>query len=311
MNKHQDLASVPPVRLMGPQSASLCTVEILKYIKSFDGTDKVCGRGTGFHYRDLAGNVWLVTNWHVLTGRRPDDPSVLIGDATASPFSISVTYQSKKAGNFLPPLTLPLYDIDQQPIWYEYDREKGVDLAAIPITLPEEAICPCIQDFAKRDSGVFVPGLDLTIVGMVFPHSAETPYPIWKSARVASEPAYLVMNIPQVLIDSVGVPGMSGSPVYRISRGTSLPLLSSKENSDHLDSGKSALNLIASLDPSKMEEVNILNFVGVYAGSTGKQELEKLSLGRMFIASLVDLLIEKKCHGVNPFPPEVYEQSDA
>jgi hypothetical protein len=293
MNKLEDHAAITPVRIKGPQPASLCSVDILKYVRAFDGTDKVCGRGTGFHYRDLSGNVWLVTNWHVLTSRRPDDPSLLIGDATTSPHSIRVAYQSKKAGQFLPHLELPLYDTTGQPLWYEYDREKGIDLAAVPIGLPEEAMCPCVQDFAKRDSGTFVPGLDLTIVGMAFPHSRETPYPIWKSARVASEPAYLVMGVPQVLVDSAGVPGMSGSPVYRISRGITLPLPSDKGASD----------LLVALDTSKMEEVNLLNFVGVYAGSTGNRDLDKLSLGRMFIASLVDLLILERHRGVNPFPP--------
>lgn len=311
MNKHQDRAAVTPVRIKGPQPASLCSVEILKYVRAFDGTDKVCGRGTGFHWRDPTGTVWLITNWHVLTGRRPDEPSFLIGEATTSPYSITVSYQSKREGEFLPELQLSLYDKAGHPIWYEYEREKGIDLAAIPINLPEEAMCPCIQDFADRDSAAFVPGLDLTVVGMAFPHSRDTPYPIWKSARVASEPGFFVMGVPQVLVDGAGVPGMSGSPVYRISLGSAFPLLAGKSDSDFFNSGKDALDRLSSLDVSKMEEVNVLNFVGVYAGSTGSAALDKLSLGRMFIASFVDLLIEKKNRGVNPFPPELNDQGTA
>lgn len=310
MNKHQDRAAVTPVRIKGPQPASLCSVEILKYVRAFDGTDKVCGRGTGFHWRDPTGIVWLITNWHVLTGRRPDEPSFLIGEATTSPYSITVSYQSRIPGHFLPPLQLPLYDEAGQPIWYEYEREKGIDLAAIPINLPEEAMCPCIQDFADRDSAAFVPGIDLTVVGMAFPRSRDTPYPIWKSARVASEPGYLVMGVPQVLVDGAGVPGMSGSPVYRISLGSTFPLLPGKSGSGPSTSEKGALDL-SSLDVSKMEEVNVLKFVGVYAGSTGSAALDKLSLGRMFIASLIDLLVDKKNRGVNPFPPEINDQGGA
>src|ERR1700742_4343500 len=125
MASEKHLHAVTPVTIRSPQPASLSSVEILKYVRAYDGTDKVCGRGTGFHYRDNAGTVWLVTNWHVLTGRRPDDPSKLVGEATTSPYSIRVAYQSKETGRFLPHLELSLYDQGRVPKWYEYEREKG------------------------------------------------------------------------------------------------------------------------------------------------------------------------------------------
>ena len=285
-------------------------MEILKYVRTYDGQDKASGRGTGFHFRDPSGTVWLVTNWHVFTGRRPDDPAMLIGDAMSSPTSIGVAYQSRKDGQFLRHLTLPLYEQDGTPSWYEYRRDSGVDLAALPIQLPDDVRCPCVQDFADRDAGSFVPGLDLTIIGMAFPHSRETPYPIWKGARVASEPGYFAMGVPQVLIDTAGVPGMSGSPVYRVSRGLKVSREAAKAVKDFSAGGEGvALEALAGLDLSQAEEGNVLRFVGVYAGSTGSRDLEKLSLGRMFIASFVDLLVAERQRGVNPFPPEFHEAS--
>lgn len=301
---------VSPLKIHPPQPASLCSVEILKYVRSYDGQDKVSGRGTGFHFRDPSGTVWLVTNWHVLTGRRPDDPAMLISDAMASPTSIGVAYQSRIDGQFFRHLKLPLYEQDGTPCWYVYRRDSGVDLAALPIQLPDDVKCPCVQDFARRAAGSFVPGLELTIIGMAFQHSRETPYPIWKGARVASEPGYLAMGVPQVLIDTAGVPGMSGSPVYRITRGLNV----SREAARALENFKvggevGALEALAGIDLSKAEEGNVLSFVGVYAGSTGSRDLEKLSLGRMFIASLVDLLVIERQRGVNPFPPDLHEAS--
>ena len=103
---------VTPVKIQPPQPASLCSVEICKYVRTYDGQDKVSGRGTGFHFRDTSGTVWLVTIWHVVTGRRPDNPAMLIGNAMASPTSIGVAYQSRKDGQFLRHLTLPLYEQD-------------------------------------------------------------------------------------------------------------------------------------------------------------------------------------------------------
>lgn len=305
-------SGVTPMQIQSPQPASLCSVEILKYVRSYDGQDKVSGRGTGFHFRDPLGTVWLVTNWHVVTGRRPDDPAKFVGDAMQSPSSIGVAYQSKKDGQFLTHLRLPLYEEDGTPAWYEYRRDLGVDLAAIPIELPDDVKCPCVQDFADRDAGPFVPGLELTIIGMAFQHSSETPYPIWKGARVASEPGYFAMGVPQVLIDTAGVPGMSGSPVYRISRGLQVSSDAAEAvNSFRAGDEPGALALLSKLDLSRAKEGNALSFVGVYAGSTGSRDLEKLSLGRMFVASLVDLLLVERQRGVNPFPPEFHEWSSA
>jgi len=298
---------VTPVNIQPPQPASLCSVEVLKYVRTYDGQDKVSGRGTGFHFRDPSGTVWLVTNWHVVTSRRAENPATLIGNATTSPTSIGVAYQSRNDGQFLPHQTLPLYEQDGTPCWYEYHRDAGIDLAALPIQPPDDARCPCVQDFADRDERSFAPGLDLTIIGMAFQHRRETPYPIWKGARVASEPRFFIMGVPQVLIDTAGVPGMSGSPVYRVSRGLKVSRVAAKaiETLGTGDDG-GALEALARLDLSQAEEEIALSFVGVYAGSTGNPELEKLSLGRMFIASLVDLLVVERQRGINPFPPDFY-----
>lgn len=304
MTKLPDESKITKVWVGAPQPASLCSVEIRKYVRAPGGEDMASGRGTGFHYRDSRGVVWLVTNWHVLTGRRPDDPSRFVGEAAVSPYKISITYQSNTAGQFLVPLELPLYDEQGAPVWVEYKRELGVDLAAIPINLPQYARCPCVQDFSERDEEQFVPGLDLTIIGMAFPHGQETPYPIWKGARVASEPAYMVMGVPQVLVDGVGVPGMSGSPVYRIARGISVP--KPPGMSKQPISGASSTDWLLSLDLSKAEAGNVLKFVGVYAGSTGTPALDRLSLGRMFIASFVDALVAEALPGVNPNPLQIY-----
>jgi len=296
---------VIPITIQPPQPASLCSVEIQKYVRAHDGIDKTLGRGTGFHFRDISGQVWLVTNWHVLTARRPDDPTKLVGNATTSPSGIRVAYQSKRDGQFLPHLSMNLYDAEGAPIWHEFKREEsGIDLAVIAIDLPDDVKCPCVQDFAVRGTDPFVPGLDLIIVGMAFPHGQDNPYPIWKSARVASEPGYLVMGVPQVLIDAAGVPGMSGSPIYRVRRGVSAPIRGDL-SATNANAEVSPIDRILMMDPTKMVETNILEFIGVYAGSTGCRDLDRLSLGRMFTAPLLDLLVREKQPGRNPFPPDL------
>jgi hypothetical protein len=102
-----------------------------------------------------------------------------------------------------------------------------------------------------HDVGLFVPGLELTINGMAFPHSRGTPYPIWKGARVAYKPGYRSMGVPQILINTAGVPGMSGSPVYRISRGLSLSRDATKAIENFRVGGeRGALKALAGIDLS-------------------------------------------------------------
>lgn len=100
---------------------------------------------------------------------------------------------------------------------------------------------------------------------------------------------------------------MSGSPVYRVSRGVKVSREAAKAVENFRAGGDGeALEALVGLALSQAEEGPVLSFVGVYAGSTGSRDLEKLSLGRMFMASLVDLLVVERQRGVNPFPPEFY-----
>ena len=249
--------------------------------------------------------MWLVTNCHVLTGRRPDRPGALLNDTPQSPYKIEVTFPGPKVGSFLTPVTLSLYE-DGKPIWREYAFDKGVDLAAIPVSPPKEAIAPCIQDFSDRDTEVLSPGADVVVIGYPFEHSIDMPFPVWKRAMVATEPAYTVFGVPQVLLDSPGTPGMSGSPVFRLMSGLSLPVQDVAAINDFHEGKRSALDALADLDPSKIQSAIILKWIGVYAGATGSKGLEQLNLGRMFHASMVDVATHQGLPGQNPYPPEPF-----
>lgn len=293
-------AAIQPTVLQKAKPPSLCSVFIRKICATPSG-DKCFGMATGFQYRDLRGQAWLVTNWHVLTNRRPDNAGVLLAKSPQSPYRIEVTFPGPKVGAFLSPVSLDLYQ-DGKPIWYEYEFSKGIDLVAIPVNPPEGAIAPCIQDFADRDVEALVPGTDVVIIGYPFEHSIDMPFPVWKKAMVASEPAYVVFGVPQVLLDTPGVPGMSGSPVFRMSAGFSLPL----SNVENFNNGISALDKICSLDAEQIKSIKMLTWIGVYSGSVGSSQLEQLALGRMFSASLVDLIVQKGELGQNEFKPEYF-----
>jgi len=287
-----------PTILKGPSRASQCTVSIRKVARVGTG-DVEQGWGTGFLYRDPDQLTWLVTNWHVLTGRRPDNPGTLLPNTGCSPDRIRVVFAARQAGAFLKPAEMELYQ-NGKPVWREYKRTEGVDLASIPIEVPDGSAGIAVQDFGPQGKRIIEPGLDVIITGYPLEFGPYCPFPIWKRAMIATEPAYLAMGGPQ----TPGAPGMSGSPVYRSGSGFAVnrdeaELFSKAERGE-----VSALNAVMGLSVESMRHESVtLEFIGVYAGATGDKNLERLNLGRMFVAGFVDQLVTKGEPGNNPFPP--------
>jgi Trypsin-like peptidase domain len=287
-------------QVRGPHRASLCTAYITKVIVLSDGTEQNAGYATGFLYRRNDVD-WLVTCWHALTGRRPDDPGIIITPTNGeSPSRIKVVFSLKQTGAFSTPQVWDLYK-SGKPIWLERWRKSGVDLAVIPISLNQEFSSIRVQDAVSQgseDDHVEI-GMDVVVTGYPLGHGPHSPFPIWKKAMIASEPRYLLdEENPFFLIDTPGVPGMSGSPIYKIGRG--LALRGGLK-------GSTALEQLLSIDlDSSILDVTALSFVGIYAGTTGAKEakdLDHLNLGRAYLAGFLNNLIDNPEPGHNPFPP--------
>jgi hypothetical protein len=95
---------------------------------------------------------------------------------------------------------------------------------------------------------------------------------------------------------------MSGSPIYKIGRGMGFR---------DPPAGNTPLERIRSMDMTKAEQdVTVLSFIGIYAGSTGAKEareLNHLNLGRAHLADSLGRLIDDPHVGCNPFPPGAAE----
>jgi hypothetical protein len=227
------------------------------------------GYATGFLYAGPDATRWVVTNWHVVTGRRPDDQGFLIGRKPASPSWLRFKIDDP-AGMGCQQIELALYDANG-PTWIEWGRERGVDLALVRLSDAPQFLLPLSQTFAPNSTRSLEPGLDVTIVGHPFELGKHSRSSIWKNAIVASDRDDSEGGTPWILLDAPGVPGMSGSPVYRRLSG--------------FDSGFS------------------LELVGVYAGAVGNTALEEMRLGRAFPIGLVEDLLRRQERGNNPFPP--------
>ena len=289
-----------------PRPASLSVVCVQKIFSTPSGNVNR-GFATAFLVRGPGGQPWLVTNWHVLTNRRPDEPGTLVGGAPQSPHALAIAFPATKAGQFLIPVEFPLYE-NGNPIWFEYKRELGLDIAAFPINFPSGAAGVTITDFSQQTGRCLEPGVDLIVVGFPFIHAQDFPYPMWKRAMVASEPAYLQFGNPQTFIDTPGTPGMSGSAVFRSTDAFATDEATAA-TFEKLQTGEGVeLERLAKIDTNHLNDQTVgLDFVGIYAGSTSDPALERLQLGRMYPSSVIDLIKNGKGEkGSNPYPPELF-----
>lgn len=264
-----------------------------------DGNIERIGAGTGFFYR-IGATTHLITNWHVVTGRHPEDPAKLLPGFPISPTHFQLHIPKRSNQNwFIPGELVPLYE-NGRAIWLETPLRNAVDLVAIPYEFPRTAIVPAIQDFAPYDDLILVPGVDVVVVGFPFGRNETNPFPIWKRAMISSEPAYTVNGRPFAYLDTPGRPGMSGSPVYAIGEGFEV----THEEKAVLGSDASPLTKIMSLGNLKgRSKLPTLEFVGVYSGSYGDQQLDRLNLGRFWPAGLIGGYEDKFVAGSNPNPP--------
>ncbi len=238
------------------------------------------GFATGFLYAGPAATRWLVTNWHVVTGRRPDEPGILIGDKPQSPSWLRFTVDDPR-GAGRQEMEVALYDVEG-PLWIESNRDSGLDLALVRLHEAPQFPLPLTQTFARNSSTTLHPGMDVVLIGHPFALGMHANSPIWKGAMVASEPDAPVGGRPWFLLDAPGAPGMSGSPVYRRS----------------LASIPSAVELRMPVRQSAE-----LELLAIYAGAVGEKSLEALRLGRAFPVSFVERLLSFGERGHNPFPP--------
>ena len=299
-----------PIIKSGVEQGSRVAVCIELFCKNQDSQLVKVSSGSGFiHTRK--GKSFFITNWHVITGRNPSDPSKLINNHPDSPFAFQLHLARKENPNhFVPSDKIPLY-ADGKPRWFETESPKSgsdekIDLVAIELNYPTTEDGPLItpiEKFSPNGNDLLNIGRDIVIVGYPFGINGSNPYPIWKRGNIGSEPSLLIDGMPKYYIDTPGRPGMSGAPVFMVSEGIKLP----SDMADLIiDNKGSVLDRIASLDVDAIrnaEKSQILHFAGVYSGSVGDKNLDRLQVGVTWHAAIVDRLFTHQQAGTNEYPP--------
>jgi hypothetical protein len=174
-----------------------------------------------------ASKVFLVTNWHVLSGR-----SALTGEALHTSGGIpnelrihayvrtgpmSTKPDSRGFRVIQNTVVVPLVNATtEEPKWIEHPfYGRRADVAALDVT---DALADAYYECANRLEGDrppthMNPGHDAFVVGFPFGLMSGAPAPIWKRGSIALDPGLNPEGLPKMLIDTATREGMSGSAV--------------------------------------------------------------------------------------------------
>ena len=187
--------------------------------------NQTIGSASGFII-EFNNNYYLVTNWHVVSGRNPvtNQPSFQGG---ITPTHLHIFYHSSVQLGAWNRRKESLLDENGTPRWLEHQQGRNIDVILLPLQHIDNKIkiYPFDLNLAKADM-VPEPAMPVSIIGYPLGIATGGKFPIWKTGHIASDPDLNYNNLPVFLIDATTRGGMSGSPVvlrlyggYRTRRG--------------------------------------------------------------------------------------------
>ncbi len=175
---------------------------------------------TGSLYKNN-GHIYLVTNWHVLSGRHAHTKQPLHSQG-GLPEIVKVHFPID--GNVTEQITCEykIKNDNDEYLWQEHQLSNAIDIAALEINPPEGIATIPINEIVdpapafRKD--FFYVTQDVWVIG--FPKGIRVcGLPIWKSATIASEPSISSAdNKYKIILDTATREGMSGSPVLFVNK---------------------------------------------------------------------------------------------
>jgi len=227
-------------------------------LRVFAGEQEL-GCATGF-FVNHKGQFFLVTNWHVVAGRNPENGEVLDQINAAIPDRLQYLAQCKGHVAEWQWVECLLYSdandtrCPEAPAWLEHGAHRhSVDVVAIPIRLPEAVTVTTIDRVDTVPKLLLTISRDVFVLGYPKGIDGGRGLPIWKRASIATEPDLQLGGFPKMLIDTATREGMSGAPVIAVADGD-------------FD--------VEGPQPAYRKPGRVYRFVGVYSGRLGRGEME-------------------------------------
>lgn len=281
--------------------------------------------GSAFYYENKNGNLFLITNWHNISGRHFLTKKLLSREARYPTFVKLKVCSRSLNGHLFPGDSFTtvaskceIYR-DDMPLWLEHPSLGAIcDVVALPVQRSPDCP-PNFHVASNRISDLRIPvrpGSTVFIIG--FPRAISVGFglPLWKSGYIASEPFYDVTiggeisevggmtgghKILAFFIDSLTREGMSGSPVFASHTG----------NWNIND----PYQIIDPESPGFWESNDIvlgetgIEFVGCYSGRIGNQE-EGAALGLCWRSEVIEMICCAGIPAANPHMPIASQHQD-
>jgi hypothetical protein len=194
-----------------------------KYETSGEQLAMKMGDATGFLVEKNS-QIYLVTNWHVVTGRDADTGQPLCKHGRL-PKSLKV-YFFKKLPAHEYDWDIVVFDLKEAK-WIEHPRGQEIDVVAIPIAPGSGLQCTPINIDLMNTDVIPRPATPLSIIGFTCGLTGGGKFPIWVTGYMATEYTINIKNKPMFYVNASGREGLSGSPVILRTNG---PYLDSKGN---------------------------------------------------------------------------------
>lgn len=156
---------------------------------------------------------FLVTNWHVLSGRNPENGQPL-SQTAGIPDEVRIAHHLKAELGTWRFTGESLLTPDGSPRWISHPRGPEVDVAALQLQeiKPDTQLYPFDLGLADVDL-LPQPAMPVSVIGFPFGLRPNAFFPIWKTGHIATDPDLDYDGKPAFLIDATTRNGMSGSPV--------------------------------------------------------------------------------------------------
>jgi hypothetical protein len=179
---------------------------------------QVLSNATGFVV-ERQGQNYLITNWHVVTGRNPEKPQDI---ERPEPTHLRVHYyRNRLTAGWLERVEGLLND-DGTPRWREHPSGPPIDVVALPISADGIFLHRMSWNLVEADLEV-TPSESVSVIGFPFGLAVSGRFPIWKTGHLASDLEVDYAGRPAFLIDVTTKEGMSGSPVIAKRVGNYVP----------------------------------------------------------------------------------------
>lgn len=176
--------------------------------------DRVIGTGTGFIIIRNGIN-YLITNWHVVTGRDPNTGQPILSTGAVDPDTIGIWYHdANRLGSWHRKTERLIAPSSGSHQWREHPLGKQVDVVALPLSTHSDIKVYNLDISLAQTDLLLSPSEPVSIVGFPFGIAAAGKFPIWKTGHIASDIDLNYEDKPVFLVDATTKRGMSGSPVF-------------------------------------------------------------------------------------------------